>query len=330
MKKNLHSRILKIMIFFSLFIILCISNTFLLESKAKEYTNEEISEYIDQYKDVATLQGDKLIDKLNEIGIDEIKKTYKKLEDDSFREGIQKASAGGTVGNPYYDNVKKKLGFYISEVDRVKQYNQTYIGINAIKTEDYDMSEINRLKDWRDEIKKSLKKNNSKEEQIEYSANYYQNVIDNLGGIIGQEFTNNKDFKIDKKLNTNNTPTDILTKKINEKIDEIAKYINKPKIEEDVIASSGINPDDYDPSKNPLTVEESKEVTSKVGIILGAIRNISVVTAVIIVMIIGLKYILGSVEEKANYKTTMLPYIIGCVMAVAGTTIVSFIYNSMN
>ena len=62
---------------------------------------------------------------------------------------------------------------------------------------------------------------------------------------------------------------------------------------------------------------------------LGAIRNISAVVSVIVLMVIGFKYILGSVEEKANYKQTMMPYIIGCVMAVAGTTLVTFIYNAV-
>ena len=64
--------------------------------------------------------------------------------------------------------------------------------------------------------------------------------------------------------------------------------------------------------------------------ILGAIRNISIVVSVITLMIIGLKYIIGSAEEKANYKETMIPYIIGCILAVSGTTIVSFIYNAFN
>ena len=76
-----------------------------------------------------------------------------------------------------------------------------------------------------------------------------------------------------------------------------------------------INPNDYQP---------------KASIILGAIRNISVVVSVIILMVIGFKYIIGSVEQKANYKQTMVPYIIGCIMAVAGTTIVSFIYNAVH
>lgn len=91
-----------------------------------------------------------------------------------------------------------------------------------------------------------------------------------------------------------------------------------------------INPDDYDPSKNPITTTDAKPILDKVSIVLGAIRNFSVVISVIALMIMGFKYIVGSVEEKANYKTTMIPYIIGFVMAVAGTSIVSFIYNAIH
>ncbi len=58
------------------------------------------------------------------------------------------------------------------------------------------------------------------------------------------------------------------------------------------------------------------------------IRNISVIAAVIIIMIIGVKYILGSVEEKAEYKKTFMPLIIGIILVVAATTIATFIFNA--
>ena len=86
--------------------------------------------------------------------------------------------------------------------------------------------------------------------------------------------------------------------------------------------------DKYKP--NVLTTDDAQLVTDKVGIVLGAIRNISVVVSVIALMIIGLKYIFGSVEEKANYKATWVPYVIGFVLAIAGTTLVDFIYNMVH
>ncbi len=92
--------------------------------------------------------------------------------------------------------------------------------------------------------------------------------------------------------------------------------------------STTIDPNDYEPDQ--LTDADAGVVTDKIGIVLGTIRNISVVVSVIALMIIGLKYVFGSVEEKANYKATLVPYVIGFVLAIAGTTLVDFIYNMVN
>lgn len=98
--------------------------------------------------------------------------------------------------------------------------------------------------------------------------------------------------------------------------------------DEETIKLAKVNPSDYRP--NEITTGDAVKVTKKVGVILGAIRNFSVVTSVIVLMVIGFKYIIGSVEQKANYKAAMLPYVIGCVMAIAGTSLVSFIYNAVH
>ena len=51
------------------------------------------------------------------------------------------------------------------------------------------------------------------------------------------------------------------------------------------------------------------------------IRTIGVFMAVGVLMVIGIKYISGSIEEKAQYKKSMLPYIIGCVILFGASTI---------
>ena len=88
-----------------------------------------------------------------------------------------------------------------------------------------------------------------------------------------------------------------------------------------------VNPDVYKPSA--VTSSDYQKAFDKAGVVLGAIRNVSAVVAVIVLMVIGVKYMIGSVEERAEYKKTMIPYIIGCVLAVSTSTIVSFIYNSV-
>ncbi len=51
------------------------------------------------------------------------------------------------------------------------------------------------------------------------------------------------------------------------------------------------------------------------------IRNVGVVVAVIILMVIGIKYMLGSAEEKAEYKKVFVPYVIGAVLLFAASAI---------
>lgn len=83
------------------------------------------------------------------------------------------------------------------------------------------------------------------------------------------------------------------------------------------------NPDAYKPGIAPT---ESK-LMQKAGHILGVINAVGVVVSVIILMIIGLKYMLGSVEEKAEYKKTMTGYIIGAVLLFGVTTIANILYT---
>ena len=47
----------------------------------------------------------------------------------------------------------------------------------------------------------------------------------------------------------------------------------------------------------------------------------------ILLLVIGIKYMMGSASEKAEYKKTMIPYIVGAVLIFAGTSLVRVIYS---
>ena len=49
--------------------------------------------------------------------------------------------------------------------------------------------------------------------------------------------------------------------------------------------------------------------------------------SVIVLIILGLKYMMGSVEEKAAYKKTLLPYVIGAALVFAASAIAGIIYS---
>ena len=63
------------------------------------------------------------------------------------------------------------------------------------------------------------------------------------------------------------------------------------------------------------------------GTLMGTIQIVGIVVAVIILMVIGIKYMMGSAEEKAEYKKTMIPYIVGAVFIFAASTLANLAYN---
>ncbi len=83
------------------------------------------------------------------------------------------------------------------------------------------------------------------------------------------------------------------------------------------------NPDDYKPGG--VTDSDVTAITDKTENILGAIVTVGVVISAIMLTILGIKYMLGSVEEKAEYKKTMIPYLIGTVLLFSASTIVGII-----
>lgn len=75
---------------------------------------------------------------------------------------------------------------------------------------------------------------------------------------------------------------------------------------------------------------DTTKVTNIGGKIINIIQVVGIVVAIAVVLIIGIKYMTGSVEQKAEYKKIMIPYIIGAVLLVAGTSIVRVIFNTIN
>ena len=61
--------------------------------------------------------------------------------------------------------------------------------------------------------------------------------------------------------------------------------------------------------------------------IMGVIQTVGVVVAVVILMVLGIKYMMGSAEEKAEYKKTFIPYIVGAILIFAASTIANVIYQ---
>lgn len=61
--------------------------------------------------------------------------------------------------------------------------------------------------------------------------------------------------------------------------------------------------------------------------IIKVITTVGSLCSVVVLIMLGIKYMMGSVEEKAEYKKTLLPYVIGASMVFAASSLVSIIYN---
>ncbi len=79
--------------------------------------------------------------------------------------------------------------------------------------------------------------------------------------------------------------------------------------------------------ENPLNYDGLQNVSSVVYNILLAV---GIITAVIIGMFIGIKYMTGSVSEKAETKQLIMPYIVGCVVVFGAFTIWNIVVGLIN
>ena len=64
--------------------------------------------------------------------------------------------------------------------------------------------------------------------------------------------------------------------------------------------------------------------------VMGILQAVGIVIAVVVLMVLGIKYMMGSAEEKAEYKKTFIPYIVGAILIFAATTIANMVYNFAN
>lgn len=68
-------------------------------------------------------------------------------------------------------------------------------------------------------------------------------------------------------------------------------------------------------------VNNTTAITNVGGQIINIITTIGIVVAVVVLLILGIKYMIGSASEKAEYKKTMIPYLVGAVLIFGASAI---------
>lgn len=84
-----------------------------------------------------------------------------------------------------------------------------------------------------------------------------------------------------------------------------------------------VDPSEYEP--NPEI--RGRKFIAKSKAVLGWIQYLGIIISILALAIIGVKYMFSSVEGKAEYKKTMIPYIVGCFMLMGISVVIALIEN---
>ena len=86
-----------------------------------------------------------------------------------------------------------------------------------------------------------------------------------------------------------------------------------------------IDPSDWKPSDlNPGDVQE---ITDSAKVIVSFIRYMGIVVSIIALLILGMKFMVGSVEERAEYKKSMKAFLIGVLIFFALSQVLALIID---
>ena len=77
-------------------------------------------------------------------------------------------------------------------------------------------------------------------------------------------------------------------------------------------------------------VPGTAQITSIGNQIITILTVVGVVASVIVLIVLGIKYMMGSAEEKVEYKKTMMPYIIGAALVFAASALAGMLYSFLS
>lgn len=93
-----------------------------------------------------------------------------------------------------------------------------------------------------------------------------------------------------------------------------------------LVENATIDPDDWAPD-SMTSVTGGTRLQNMGNVIIGVVQTIGSIVSVAVLAVIGIKYMMGSVEERAEYKKTMMPYIIGAILVFGITNLLGIVVN---
>ena len=82
-----------------------------------------------------------------------------------------------------------------------------------------------------------------------------------------------------------------------------------------------------DPSQFKGTDTDVDGITNIGNQIITILSTVGSIASVIVLIILGLKYMMGSKKKKAEYKKTLMPYVIGAALVFAASAIAGIVFS---
>ena len=79
--------------------------------------------------------------------------------------------------------------------------------------------------------------------------------------------------------------------------------------------------------KGDTSVKGTQEIQNVGQSIVGILQTVGIVLSVIVLIVLGIKYMMGSAEEKAEYKKTMIPYLVGALLIFGASAIAKVVVS---
>ena len=86
------------------------------------------------------------------------------------------------------------------------------------------------------------------------------------------------------------------------------------------------DPGNYEPNSQ-VEAEGASKLAEIGNLIISFLQIIGTISSVLVLIFLGIKYMMGSLEERAQYKQSMLPYLIGAFMIFGISNLLAIIVN---
>ena len=75
---------------------------------------------------------------------------------------------------------------------------------------------------------------------------------------------------------------------------------------------------------------DTSEMKTAIGDIAGVLTGLSIIAAVVVAAMLGIQFMIGSLEQQAKVKQAIIPYIVGCIVVFGALGIWRLVVGALN